>query len=232
MDPATRSLAEQFWAKRLSCAEPVIREPGLHLVPHPSSASIFVVAIGSSVIAAAPPDFHNEIAELLPDVLIEPSTLAGLVPGGATFIGPAFVGYASSFEEPPPDLVVFPNVRSVEFGPLKAAVPDQEWLEANLEAAEPPVIGVLSGGSVIAAAGAEPLLGLVAHLGVATHPHHRGRGLARRVVSAVALAGVEAGLLPQYQTLFSNRSAIRVGEALGFEQFATTLAVRWGSAAV
>ena len=231
MESSIGSPAARFWAERLSCAEPLLREPGLRFVPQPSSTAIFVVAIGASVIAAAPPAFHNAIEKLSPDALVEPSTLKGLVPPGAVFIGPAFVGYASSFEEPAPDLVSFPSVRSAEFDLLKAAMPPQEWKDANLEAAEPPVFGVLSGTSVVSASGAEPLLGRVAHLGVATHPSHRGRGLGRRTVSAAAFAAVAADLLPQFQTLLSNRAALRIGDALGFEQFATTLAIRWASPA-
>lgn len=81
------------------------------------------------------------------------------------------------------------------------------------------------------AAGAQVLGGHVAHIGVATHPRHRGEGLARAVVSAVAFSAKEAGLLPQYQTLHSNKSAMSVGRAVRFPRFATTLSARWGRAA-
>jgi hypothetical protein len=46
------------------------------------------------------------------------------------------------------------------------------------------------------------------------------------------LAGVASaeGLIPQYRTLDANIASIRIAESLGFEGYATSVAVRLGGA--
>jgi GNAT superfamily N-acetyltransferase len=166
-----------------------------------------------------------------PRALLDPKALEPLLPGSAVFVGPAFIGYTESVAPPVPPPVAIPSIQAPELQSLRSAVTPTEWRHANLEAADLPLSAVLTHGSAISAAGFERLLGRVAHIGVLTHPAHRGYGHARRVVSAVALRALAAGLLPQYQTLLSNRSALSVARALGFTQFVTTLSCRWGRAA-
>ncbi len=228
MKKVTRSRVEQFWARRLACPVSLFREAGLHFLTHPTPETIFVISVGSSVIVAAPMGLHAELAQISPpSSLVEPPTLQRLALSTAEFIGPAFVGYAASMDALMSDLVRFSDVQALELQALRAAVSSREWQQANLGAAASPIIAALAAGAAVSAAGAEHLLDEVAHIGVVTHPWHRGRGLARRVVSAVAAEALSVGLLPQYQALLSNRAAIAVAQALGFEQFATTLAVAW-----
>jgi hypothetical protein len=47
----------------------------------------------------------------------------------------------------------------------------------------------------------------------------------------VAARVLASGLLPQYQTLLSNRPSLTVAHAVGFAQLVTTLSCRWGHAA-
>lgn len=68
--------------------------------------------------------------------------------------------------------------------------------------------------------------GEVADVGVLTHPAARGRGIAQRLVQALAGRGVEQGKLVQYTTMHSNVGSMRVAEASRFERYATEEALR------
>jgi predicted GNAT family acetyltransferase len=75
-------------------------------------------------------------------------------------------------------------------------------------------------------AGYEVWGGSIAHISVIVRPGFRGRGFARAAVAHVAARAVEAGLLPQYRTLESNRASIRIAKSLGFEPYAQSMAIR------
>ncbi|UQX00212.1 GNAT family N-acetyltransferase [Streptomyces sp. RerS4] len=51
---------------------------------------------------------------------------------------------------------------------------------------------------------------------VCTHPDHRGRGLARRLISGVAAVVRERGDIPFLHAAAANTNAIRLYEAMGF----------------
>jgi predicted GNAT family acetyltransferase len=66
----------------------------------------------------------------------------------------------------------------------------------------------------------------IAHIAVVTHPSHRGRGYGKAAVAHLAARAIAEGLLPQYRTLDSNQPSLRIAEALGFQRYATSVAVR------
>jgi predicted GNAT family acetyltransferase len=68
--------------------------------------------------------------------------------------------------------------------------------------------------------------GTSSHIAVITHPDFRGRGYGRSAVAHLAARALAAGLLPQYRTLVANHSSIHVAQSLGFELYATSMAVR------
>ncbi len=225
MEAATRRRIERCWAERLGCPEERLREPGFHLLPHPGER-IYVVSLGGSELALAPPRLHRELeAASRRGSLLAPGVLDALLPAGARRVGPAFVGYTDR-EAPAPDgLLRLESARAPELAALRACTPEQEWRHANLDAARPPILAVMSCGEAACAAGAELLQGELAHIGVLTHPALRGRGLARAAVAGATAAALAAGHLPQYQTLLANLPALAVARALGFERFATTLSI-------
>jgi predicted GNAT family acetyltransferase len=62
--------------------------------------------------------------------------------------------------------------------------------------------------------------------GIITHPESRGRGYATAAASRVVENAIELGRLVLYVTLESNIAAVSVATRLGFEQYATHVAVR------
>ena len=65
-------------------------------------------------------------------------------------------------------------------------------------------------------------------IGVVTHPAYRGRGYGRAVVSTAQ--GLEAGFIVLYQTLLANAPSVALATGLGYQPYATHLAVRLTSA--
>ncbi|MGW2340809.1 GNAT family N-acetyltransferase [Streptomyces sp. NPDC001661] len=84
-------------------------------------------------------------------------------------------------------------------------------------------LGIREGGKLIAMAGER--LHLPGHTevsAVCTDPDHRGKGLAGRLVKAVAAVVHERGETPFLHTGAANTSAIRLYESLGFHLRSTT----------
>lgn len=73
-----------------------------------------------------------------------------------------------------------------------------------------------------------PSLLLLAY--IVTHAAHRGRGHARAALAVVTRLVIERGLVAQYRTLESNAPslALALARRLGFERWATSLAIRLG----
>lgn len=124
-------------------------------------------------------------------------------------------------------------------GPIRLeAQPSEEWRRVNAASGEHfgaaprlflELISRIRAPLVFAAAeeaGATAAVGLaVAQEGwltlfeIGTHPAHRRRGFARRVVAALAAWGVEQGASRAYlQVIPENRPALALYEALGFEE--------------
>ena len=68
--------------------------------------------------------------------------------------------------------------------------------------------------------------GRVAHIGVITHPGHRGKGHGKAVVAEVSRDALANGLTLQYRTLAANAPSVAIARALGFQHYADTIAVR------
>jgi len=61
--------------------------------------------------------------------------------------------------------------------------------------------------------------GLPADVGVLTHPVHRGRGFAGRLVGAMVSAALPTVGVVRYRALTSNHASLAVAQRLGFEQY-------------
>jgi predicted GNAT family acetyltransferase len=61
---------------------------------------------------------------------------------------------------------------------------------------------------------------------IVTHPEFRGQGRGTAVAGAVVCDALAQSKLLLYQTLESNSSAVRIAFALGYERYATHIAVR------
>jgi predicted GNAT family acetyltransferase len=63
-------------------------------------------------------------------------------------------------------------------------------------------------------------------VGILTHPEYRGQGYGKAVVSAMTEYGIGSGGVLAYRTLSSNNPSVGIARSLGYQEYATTLAVR------
>ncbi|HEY7342753.1 MAG TPA: GNAT family N-acetyltransferase, partial [Ktedonobacterales bacterium] len=128
--------------------------------------------------------------------------------------------------------VARPNVRQLADADdlalrrLEEACGEQEWEHSGIGGAEQVMFGAFAGDLLVAAGMGEPRAATLLHIGIITHPDHRGQGHGRAVVSAISAHGLGVGLVPRYQTLAANTPSVAIARALGFTHYATTLAVR------
>jgi RimJ/RimL family protein N-acetyltransferase len=59
-----------------------------------------------------------------------------------------------------------------------------------------------------------------------THPVRRGQGYGRAVVSFMTAYALDGGGIGHYQTLLANAPSVAIARSLGYQQYATALAVR------
>ena len=84
----------------------------------------------------------------------------------------------------------------------------------------------LDGTQVTAMAGFRDRIDNAGDISVLTHPRFRGEGRGAAVVGAVARDALASGHLVLYQTLESNRAAVKLALSLGFARYGNHLAVR------
>jgi GNAT superfamily N-acetyltransferase len=144
-------------------------------------------------------------------------------------IGPAWVGYADGSDVRPAPTMgtrVLGAQDLPELQRLAAACGPTAWEHSGIDPARPPVFGCFAG-EVLAAAGMLERWGdRLLQVGIVTHPGYRGRGHGKAVVSAMTAHGLATGGVVQYRTLQANLPSVGIAQALGFQRFAQTLAVR------
>jgi GNAT superfamily N-acetyltransferase len=144
-------------------------------------------------------------------------------------IGPTYQGYVERSQFRP---VPSPEVRALSRGDAAAlrrladACEADEWEHAGIALDETHVFGWMIDDHLVAAARCRPAWEETAHIGVVTHPAHRGCGYGGAVVSAATARGLDVGFVVLYQTLLANGPSVALATRLGYRPYATSLAVR------
>jgi predicted GNAT family acetyltransferase len=144
-------------------------------------------------------------------------------------IGPAFVGYTDEEAFRPAkdeDTRLLTAQDMTALADLREACSALEWRDGGSQLGEQPVVGAFDRQCLVAAAGYKVSANVIAHTSVITHPQYRGQGYGKAVVSKLTAEALSRGLVPQYQTLEANIPSVVIAQALGFERYATTVAVR------
>jgi GNAT superfamily N-acetyltransferase len=226
------SIATSYWAANLGCpAAELFAEP-FRIIHHGSALvdynGVFALCRGNSAVVSIPPERDKPLRALLAAVCDNRSfdSLASALRSVATtIVGPAYIGYATSVAQPTKQAQSLGPDDAAALRALKQACDPSEW-EHGGSSIERPCSGVFVAGQLVAVAGFEVWGTTIAHLSIVTHPDFRGRGFGRSAIAHVGIYALEAGLLLQYRTLESNRPSIRVAESLGFDSYATSIAVR------
>lgn len=158
-----------------------------------------------------------------------PGSAVTAFPAVDAVLGPAALAYLDAADfRPQPSLPPGVTVGRLPAGhpdlvALNAAATPDEVGEAGLAGIESDVFAVRDGSRIVAAAGYERWLGLVAHLCVLTAADARGRGFARVAASAAVVEASREGLLPQWRAV--PEASRRVARALGFRELGLQLSV-------
>jgi GNAT superfamily N-acetyltransferase len=236
-DPALE-IARHYWAAELGRPwDELFDRPcrvvthGLAMQDYHGVFGLFEASSGHAVISV-PVALADSLMPLLEPVLsaCTPAALArALEPVAARVIGPAVIQYVSEVTGAEPSTGI--QTRPLGAGDaaavasLRTAVTSEEWKHGGSDLTQP-CFGAFVKDELLALAGYEIWGGAIAHIAVVSRTDHRGLGCGRAVVQQAALHALAAGLLPQYRTLMSNASSLRIAARLGFEPYAVSLAVR------
>jgi L-amino acid N-acyltransferase YncA len=239
--PQTVRAVDAYWAGDLGCTPdefrsttPVVLLHGAGWADYPGA---YVMRLdGAAPVLSLPPElldrFGPPLAAAARDGLAADGRWAEIL--GTVLertVGPAWIGYASA--ETLRNPVSHAEIRPLTPGDaplverLLAACTPAELEQVTTLPDSSVAVGAVVGGELAAICGYEVWGGTIAHLSVFTHGGHRGGGLGRAVVSAAATLALEHGLVPQYRVIETNAASRAVAEALGFERYATSLALRF-----
>ena len=166
------------------------------------------------------------------ELLSPASASRALGPAAGKIVGPSFQGWLSAEYFRP---VASDGVRRLAeseaecIQAFQASCSHEEWEHGGINPVRPDVCASFQGAKVVALGQLRSHAGSAVDPCVITHPEHRGRGHALRLVSALVEKALSAEQLILYQTLMSNAPAISLARHLGFDHYATLLAVRLAS---
>lgn len=238
--PEVLCRVDAYWAGFLGCTPQHLCSPEPVVLTHAAAledyAGIYILQRpGTAPLLSLP-------APLLCDfgARLAAAATVGLDPGARwtqllgprleRIIGPAWIGYTDA-------QTLYPATDMGEVRPLSSAdcpalerlrqaCTPTEWEHGGSRLGEHRVVGAFTGDELAAIAGYEIWGESIAHLSVLTHPASRGQGFGRAVVRAAAALALAGGLIPQYRTLAANAPSRAIAASLGFEFYATSLALR------
>ncbi|WP_267641452.1 GNAT family N-acetyltransferase [Haloarchaeobius amylolyticus] len=236
LDPGTEHELRSYWAAELGVTADAFADEGV-TVGASAGADIELLAGDGSLVVGAPeslvPELRNRREELGALDLSDPDAIREVVASLASISevhGPAFLGYTdeSSFDPVESGARLLTRVDRPAFDRFREAVPDSDWDAGGPEFVPDRTVGLFHEDRLVAAAGCEVWDDRIAHIGVVTHPAHRGEGNGRAVVSRATEQALAADLLAQYRTLDAWPWSVALAEGLGFERFATSVLAETG----
>jgi len=225
------------WAAFFGLSPPAFLLPGIQVVAHHELAGypgVWLFRHHASLCVSVPPDSVEGVqaavrAYTVDRLFSEAGVRALLGPRIDRIIGPAYQGYVEGPQfrsAPEPWVRVLSRADQAALRQLADACGVDAWEHAGIALDEPHVFGCFMDDRVVAAARYRPAWEETAHIGVVTHPAYRGQGHGRAVVSAATAQGLAAGFIVLYQTLLANVPSVALATGLGYQPYATQLAVR------
>jgi GNAT superfamily N-acetyltransferase len=199
----TASLAtiDAHWAAWLGCTVEELRGQDI-VVPH-HGRGIFILSRAGAVVA------------------VPPGLAADRV------MGPAFIGYldeATFAEGEDVDARLLDDGDAGAIEALRAACEPLAWDDGG-PAHAATAVGVFRGATLAALSSYDIWSERIAHLGIVTHPAHRGLGLGAAAVRAMTRIALARKLIAQYRTPLANAPSMAIARRLGFERYATTVSI-------
>lgn len=199
---ASLATIEAHWATFLGCTVEELRGRDI-VVPH-RGRGIFILSRAGAVVAVPPGIAADRV------------------------VGPAFIGYLdeatfAGSDEIESRLLDDSDAGAIEA--LRAACEPVGWTEGGPAAGTVAAVGVFRGSTLAALSTYEVWSERIAHIGIVTHPAHRGCGLGTAAVRAMTTIAHARKLVAQYRTLLANAPSMAIARRLGFERYATTISI-------
>ncbi len=235
---ATLARLDAQWAADLGCAVADLSLDRTRVVRHGATLSTYpgLLALkrNRSCIISVPP------ARLAATVALfagRPSHAAfdrdllqrAIAPTSGTIIGPAWLGYADHTDFQASDSRGTHPLTARDAAALRAleaACDPVAWKHSGVDANHDLLFGCFHGPLLVAAGTCRRRGEGVLDIGIVTHPAYRGRGYGRAVVNAMTTYGLTHEHVMRYRTLQANVPSLRVADALGYQEYGLTIAVR------
>lgn len=226
---------DEFWAGYFGCSMGSLDERRTFVVPHAALRGyddVLAFRHGTACIVSVPdtvPEAGREkLRQVPPDRAFDPEVLAkSFVVWRDQVLPPAWVG-----------MCVPADFRPVSSAARLLTVDDSDAIRGLAEGCgevawnasefyrRDPTFGVFAGKDLVAASGYVNMGGVLAYIGVVTHPQHRGKGYAKAAAGTVMEYAFNQDLVPMWRTVASNKAAVAVARSLGFRHYAFTIDVR------
>jgi GNAT superfamily N-acetyltransferase len=234
LERAAGERVRRVW-RGVTGAVAAFREVGWVVAAWPDDGRrIGVVRLGDAGAVSAPAELLTAVGGAVagsevdltdPQAVVE---LLGVVVDVAGVRGPAVLAYADSGCFRPLREAEVATVGAGDAGVvgLAAACGVDDADESSIARLTSPLSVIRAGGQVVAASGYEVWSGELAHVGVLTHPRHRGRGLGTAVAGAAVAHALTAGLVPQWRARATITASRRIARSLGFVEVGRQLSVQ------
>ncbi len=227
---------DEFWAAYFGCAPEDLNGSRTLVVPHAALQGydgVLGFRHGGACIVSVPdvvPEVEREkLRGAPPERAFDPEFLS------KTFVvwkdrisPPAWVGICepSDFKPVPSPARLLTAEDSDAIQRLAEGCGELAWKASKLVLDREPNFGLFVGSEIVAASGYLNMGGVLAYIGVVTHPQHRGKGHAKAVASATMKYAFDCGLVPMWRTPASHEAAIAIARSLGFQPYAFTIDVQ------
>lgn len=246
LKPRNREGVLAFWAAELGINLPELLSPnaGVYVCANHSNPGIMVFRRGTDVRISATPTrverMHDELPFAKAGDFCCPDFWRSAFPElTGSIVGPARLYYMDAVPKtwtPPPTSRSLLLVRGLAASDLKIcaefanALTREEREISGFDTLGRHAWGVFARGTLVAVAGYDAWPHRIAHIGVATHPAHRGSKFAQLATQAALRGAVTRRRIAQYRCLTANAAADGVAKALGLSCFAETLFINQPSA--
>jgi ribosomal protein S18 acetylase RimI-like enzyme len=238
MDAAAR--VDARWSRFLGVPMSALQRPGVVVTEHAELREfrgVWFFVRGDSGVVSAPTEWvdplRRSLASATAEELVAPGFASRVLRHAAgEIVGPSFQGWLSATRFRPvsdDDVRPIPEFDRELIRDFQASCSQQEWEHAGIDPSRGDVRASFQDAQVVALAQLRSHADGAVDPCVITHREHRGRGHALRLVSALAREALSAERLVLYQTLVSNAPAMSLAHRLGFERYATLIAVRLAS---
>jgi GNAT superfamily N-acetyltransferase len=231
-------MIDSFWVNDFfGCSLSDLKSKNDIVCPHrylTSYNGLFVMKINNKFMISAPDELVSNIKQMINNGydLFDLSVYQSHLPIGIEhYISSSWIGYADSanvknLTDSTMVLTKTDKYYSMVFDDLQKNCDDIEWSYSGLDKnCEHIAVHIID--NQIASAASYGLWGdKIAHIGIITHPQYRGKGFATNTLLSLTDLIISRNLIPQYRTLCSNISAIKVAEKCDFKKYATHIFIR------